>query len=350
MNINQLFDLAIERKASDLHLVPDYFPSIRVNNQIFQIRTTQLLTAEMIKDIILSLLNEQQKEIYFTNKELDFSYEYNNYRFRCNAYFTKGDCAVAFRLLDNKIRTIEELKLPPFLHQLTQYPQGLVLITGPTGEGKSTTLASIINEINLSQNKHIITIEDPIEYVYPISKSIISQRELHSDTHAWNTALKSALREDPDIVLVGEMRDYESIQLVLTIAETGHLVFSTLHTGSTPEAVNRIIDVFPSHQQNQVRSQLSSVLRVAIAQRLIPSIDMSNRLPALEILINTPAVSSLIREAKYHMLNTVLETSETEGMIIFEKYLLNMVNKGLISKETALSHAIRPNEIKKLIK
>jgi len=349
MDIAKYFNICIERKASDLHIIPDFYPAIRINNEIYQLKTTEIITEEIAKTLILSILNDQQKEILFANKQIDFAYQYNEYRFRCNAYFAKGKPAIAFRLLDNRIRTVEELGLPTLFHQFTTYNQGLVLLTGPTGEGKTTTLAALINEINLNQSKHIITIEDPIEYVYPTARSIVSQRELYQDAHSWNIALKAALREDPDVVLVGEMRDYDSIQLVLSIAETGHLVFSTLHTGTTPEAINRIIDVFPSHQQDQIRLQLSSVLRAVVAQRLLPTVDKSSRVPAFELLINNAAVASIIREARYHMLNNVIQTGESEGMIFFEKNLASLLEKNKITKETAMTYAFRKKEFSKLI-
>ncbi len=350
MDINQLFDLTIERQASDLHLVPGFFPSLRINGQLIPLRQLEVLTEESSKTILTSILSDSLKENFLANKEVDFGYEYKNYRFRTNVYLTRSGVSGSFRLIDNKIKTIEELNLPNSLHQLIQANQGLILITGPTGEGKSTTIASLIQEINQNSAKHIITIEDPIEYVFPSGRSIISQRELHQDTHSWNIALKSALREDPDIVMIGEMRDYETIQAALTIAETGHLVFSTLHTGSTPEAVNRIIDVFPAHQQNQVRTQLSEILKAVVAQRLVVNNDQTKRIPALEILKNIPSVAAVIREGKTHLLDNILETEEGQGLFIFEKYLSGLAAKGLITRETALSYAIRPDEIKKFLK
>jgi len=350
MDIFQLFDTTIEKQASDLHIIPDYYPAIRVNNELFYVRSAGILTQENVEKLVISILNEEQKENLFANKEIDLGYEYESNRFRTNIYFSKNKLAAAFRLIGHKIKTIEELNLPSQFHQLTDINQGLILITGPTGEGKSTTLAAIIDEINHKFAKHIITIEDPIEYVYPVAKSIISQRELHQDTHSWNIALRSALREDPDVVLLGEMRDYETIQSALTIAETGHLVFSTLHTGSTSETINRVIDVFPANQQNQIRSQLSSVLKAVIAQRLIPSLDRSKRLPAVEILLNIPSVAAVIREGRTHILDNILETEEEQGLHLFEKYLLQMYEKSLISKDSALSYAIRTNEMKKLLK
>lgn len=350
MIIDKYFDICIERKASDLHIIPGFYPTIRINNQINQLKLTEIITEEEAKNLALTLLNEQQKEILLSNKQLDFAYQYKNYRFRCNAYFTKNNIALAIRLLDSTIKTIDQLNLPSLFHKLTHYNQGLVLVTGPTGEGKTTSLASLINEININQNKHIITIEDPIEYVYPMGRSIISQRELYQDTHSWTTALKAALREDPDVVLVGEMRDYDSIQLVLTIAETGHLVYSSLHTSTAAETINRIIDVFPSDQQTQIKMQLSSVLKAVIAQRLVPNLDNTARIPAVEVLLNNSAVSTIIREARFQMLPNVITTSEAEGMILFERYLAVLLEKNLISKQTALTYAFRLSEMEKLIK
>ncbi len=349
MNIKQLLQIAIDRKASDIHIVPNYLPSIRINNDLVKLTSFDLITKETSSKLLTEILTPEQKENLFTNKEIDFGYQYGEYRFRGNIYFVKNALAAAFRLIPLRIKTFEELNLPQSLDQFTELKQGLILLSGKTGHGKSTTVASMINLINSKYPKHIITIEDPIEYIYKKNKALISQRELHHDTHSWNIALKSALREDPDVVLVGEMRDYESIQLVLTLAETGHLVFSTLHTSSAPEVINRIIDVFPSHQQNQVRNQLSSVLKAVITQTLIPNIDDSNRIPALEIMINTNPVASTIREGKIHMLENILVTSEKEGSILLEKYLLNLYKKGIITKENALKYAVRPEEIKKLL-
>lgn len=349
MDIFELFNATTERNASDLHLIPNYYPTLRLNSNLFPLRTFTVLSGEDVKNLVLSILSEEQKENLLANKEIDFGYEYKGARFRGNAYFTRGNMAAAFRLIGDKIRTIDELHLPSILHQVAGYQQGLILVTGPTGQGKTTTLAAIINEINENFSKHIVTIEDPIEYVYPQAKSVISQRELHQDTHSWNVALKSVLREDPNIVLIGEMRDYETIQLALTIAETGHLVFSTLHTASSSETINRIIDVFPSSQQNQIRMQLSSVLKAVVSQRLVPTVDNNSRLPSLEILLNIPAVATVIRDGKTHLLDNILETNEANGLYIFEKYLAQLFNKGLITREAAETYALRPNEIKKFL-
>lgn len=349
MNISELLQITIEKNASDLHIVKGYYPSIRVNGELYQLKTTYLLTPEITQALIFSILDPEQKENLLANKEIDMGYDYDGHRFRINIYYAKNSLSASFRLIPTKIKTIEELNLPSQLSRCIEYNQGLVLLTGPTGEGKSTTLAAIINEINVKYTRHILTIEDPIEYVYTEGKSVISQRELHHDTHSWNIALKSALREDPDVILIGEMRDYETIELALTAAETGILVLSTLHTISTTDAINRIIDVFNPTQQNQIRTQLSTVLQMIVTQRLVPTLDNLSRIPAVEVLFNNSAVASLIRDGKPHLINNVLETSEKEGFILFEKYLLNLYQTGKISKETAFTYAIRPNELRKLI-
>lgn len=349
MIIQDLLKLTIEKNASDLHIIPGYYPTIRVNGELIQLKILSIIAGELSSQMLLSILTSEQKENLIVNRELDFGYNFESYRFRINIYFTKGVMAASFRLISQKIKTIEELNLPPLFHQFIDLKQGFVLVTGPTGEGKSTTLAAIINEINLKYPKHILTIEDPIEFIYPAAKSIVSQREIGQDTHTWTISLKSALREDPDVVLVGEMRDYETIAAALTIAETGHLVFSTVHTNSAAQTIDRIIDVFPPYQQNQVRMQLSSVLKAVISQRLVPNIDNSGRTAACEILLNNQAVASIIRDGKTHLIDNVIQTSAHEGMRLLEKSLYELYTGGKISKETALSYAIRPNEIKKLI-
>lgn len=344
-----LFQQTVEKGGSDLHLISGYYPTIRVRDTLFPLKTTEVLTKESVETLIQSILSTEQKEELESNKDIDISYEWNSYRFRVNCYIQQGIMSSCLRVIPAIIKPLEDLALPSALHKLSQLHDGLVLLTGPTGEGKSTTLAAILNEINLNQEKHIITIEDPIEFIYPKGKSIVSQRELHHDTHSWTKALRSVLREDPNVVLIGEMRDFDTIQAALTIAETGHLVFSTLHTSTTPEAINRIIDVFPPNQQNQIRHQLASVLRTVVSQRLIPNIDNTARVPALEILMNVSAISTLIREGKTYMIDNVIETGEEHDMILFEKYLAKLYRQNMISRETALSVAQRPNEIKKFI-
>jgi len=350
MELSQLLQITIDKKASDLHVVPGYYPTIRIYGELFQLTTLEIITTENVEKMLISILNHEQQEILLANREIDLAYKLNDERFRVNLYYAQNLLCGSFRYIKAKISTIEELGLPGLLHQCTDFRQGLVLLTGPTGEGKSTTLASIVNEINQKYAKHIITIEDPIEYVYSKYKSIISQRELHQDTHSWSVALKSALREDPDVILVGEMRDFETISLALTAAETGHLVFSTLHTNSAPESIDRIIDIFPPHQQNQIRNQLSIVLKMIISQRLLPKQNLIERIPAIEILINNTAISTSIREGKTFLIANILETTEGEGSVLFEKNLLSLYKAGTISKETAYSYAIRPKEIARLIK
>lgn len=347
--VQLLLKEAIQRVASDLHIVEGYYPTLRINSRLLYLRDFGIATKEDVNTLPRVLLSKAQQQLFSENKEIDFGYPFEEVRFRINLYQTKGNTAGSFRLIPSTIKTIQELNLPEIFNSFTKYKQGLVLFTGPTGEGKSTSLAAIINDFNTRESEHIITIEDPIEFVYPKARSVISQREIGQDTLSWTGALKSVLREDPDIVLVGEMRDYETIQSVLTVAETGHLVFSTLHTGSATDAITRIIDVFPSHQQNQVKSSLANSLIAVIAQRLLPSSDGNSRIPAIEILLNGSSVSPLIRDGKVFQLDNVIETSEQSGMILFEKYLEKLYSAGRITKETAYSYAIRKNIITHLI-
>lgn len=348
--VKELLTIAIERNASDMHIIPGYYPTIRVNEQLYAIRTETPYTGQMTADLLLSLMNETQKAQFIQKRQFDFGYEEGDRRFRANIYFVRGAPAATFRIIPKTIRTISDLMLPTIFYEFAKWRSGLILITGPTGEGKSTTLAGVLNDINQNQARHIITIEDPIEYVYPIAKSIVSQRELNADAISFNEALRGVLREDPDVVLIGEMRDIDTTQAALTIAETGHLVFSTLHTSSTSEAINRIIDMFPANQQSMVRNQLSSTLRAVIAQRLLPSMGEAGRVPAVEVLLNTSGVSSAIREGKTHLIDNMIETGEEQGMLLFEKYLLNLYQQGQISKETAFSYALRPSEVHRFIK
>ncbi len=335
MGIKELLEYTISKKASDLHLLFGVPPMIRVNGILFPVTGEEILTPEIASQLVLSLVSEEQKEILLVNKEIDFSFDFQGQaRFRVNAYYQKGHLAVALRLLSNQIPKIDELNLPEICHTFTQLRQGFILVTGPTGHGKSTTLAAIINEITQTRPVHVITIEDPIEYVFNHQKAIVSQREIKSDTHSWQIALRSCLREDPDVVMIGEMRDYETIAAALTIAETGHLVFSTLHTNSAAQSVDRIIDVFPAHQQEQARIQLSLTLEAILSQRLLPSL-VAGRIPAIEILVATPAVRNAIREGKTQMIDTILQPSGELGMRTLETDLTNLVKKGKISLESA---------------
>jgi len=350
MDIKNLLKLMIDREASDLHLIVGVPAYLRVDGKLAPIEGEAVLTIETAKDLIFPLLTPQQKDLYLVNKELDFSVELGKLgRFRVNVYFQKGSMAAALRLITEKIRSIEELVLPKICYQMAELRQGLVLVTGPTGHGKSTTLAAIINEINKNRADHIVTIEDPIEYVYLPQKSIISQREMHGDTHSWAVALRSVLREDPDVVLVGEMRDYETIAATLTVAETGHLVLATLHTNSAAQTMDRIVDVFPEHQQGQIRVQLANVLAGVIAQRLVPAIG-GGRIPAAEILLGTSAVKTSIREGKSHLINNVIQTSAELGMQSLEQDLARLVNAGKVDLKVAQEYALAPQELTRLVK
>jgi len=349
VNLEELFKIAIEKNASDIHFVPGYSPSVRINGQLYVLKSYPVIDAEISQKTLLPILSDEQKGNLMANKEIDFGLQHGDMRFRVNMYHMKGAIAAAFRLITSQIRSLEDLSLPDIMQSFTKIRQGFVLITGPTGEGKSTSLAAIIQRINETDARHILTIEDPIEYVYPVGRSLISQRELNQDTHGWTVALKSALREDPDVVLVGEMRDYETIQAAMTIAETGHLVFSTLHTNSVPQTIDRIVDVFPPQQQNQIRIQLASSLQAVVSQRLLPNIDGTGRIAACEILINNPAVAATIRDGKTHMIENILETSTESGMITMERALSNLYAQGKITKEVALNYAIRPQQIRKYI-
>ena len=351
VTIQELLKLAVDRNASDLHVVAGYSPTLRISREMYQLNSLPPLSAEETNAMLQSLLSNEQKEILLFHYELDISITTpEGLRFRANFYFQQHTVAASFRYISDKIRTIEELKLPSLFHSFTKHKEGLVLFTGPTGEGKSTSLAALVQEVNQTENKHIITIEDPIEYIFPRGKSVVSQRELGRDTKSWPNALRGALRQDPDIILLGEMRDYDTISAALTAAETGHLVFSTLHTSSTSETVSRIIDAFPSFQQSQIRSQLASVLRVVVTQRLVPTTIASQPLiPAIEVMQNTFAIAALIRESKTYMIDSSLETGDEHGMILFEKYLAKLTREGIITKDVALSYANKPSLLQKYI-
>src|SRR3989339_415928 len=313
MTITELLDLVIAKDASDLHLVVGSPPTLRISGRL-EFVGNQPLTHELAQELVLALVTLQQKDELLVNKELDFGYQYQDKgRFRVNAYFQQYHLSAALRLIHSVIKTPEELKLPPLVHSFAKLRQGLILVTGPTGHGKSSTLAAIIEEINQTRADHIVTIEDPIEFIYHPKKSIISQREMKADTHSWDIALRSVLREDPDVVLVGEMRDFETISAALTVAETGHLVFATLHTNSAAQTIDRIIDVFPESQQAQARLQLSGNLEAVLSQRLVPKIT-GGRTVAYEIMLATGAVKTAIREGRTHTLDNIIMTSAESGM------------------------------------
>lgn len=348
MNINDLLALTVKNDASDLHIAVNYPIHLRVDGELRPVGT-EVLNAQQAKDLVYQLLDDNQKEILEVNKEVDLSYAHPQARFRVNAFNEKGNLAAACRLIPTKIRTIEELNLPPILHEFTKYPQGLVLVVGPTGHGKSTTLAAMLQEVNLRDAKHIITIEDPIEYVYGSARSLVNQRELHQDTHSWEIALRSVLREDPDVVLVGEMRDFETIAAAITVAETGHLVFGTLHTNSAAQSIDRIIDVFPEGQQSQIRTQLASVIGAVVSQRLVPIIGGGRR-AVLEVLVGTPAVANAIREDKTYQIDNIIQTSADVGMITLEQSLVSLIREGKITLEDAQNYTTKPDELLRLVK
>lgn len=346
-----LLDLVISQGASDLHLTSGYPAMIRIDGLLVPVGT-EILSEENTADLINGLLNESKKELLDINREVDLAYSHkgkNSGRFRINAFYQQQAISAALRLIPDEIKSIEELKLPTTYYRLTKQAQGLVLVTGPTGHGKTTTLAAMLQEINKSKPVHMITIEDPIEYILPKGKAMVDQREMHDDTHSWEIALKSAMRQDPDVVLVGEMRDYETIAAAVTLAETGHLVFATLHTNSASQTVDRIIDVFPEHQQSQIRAQLSNILEAVIAQRLIP-IEGGGRRAVSEIMLATNAVRNLIREGKTHQLDNVIMTSGDIGMISLESSLVKLVREGVITVERAQEYAVKPEEVVRLLK
>lgn len=354
MDMQDLLEKTVQNNASDLHLVVGEVPVLRIDGRLTFLQTYPPISSEMMIQIIGSILTPSQKEMLASERSLDFSYGYGggDYglkgRFRVNCYFQRGTLAAAFRLLPTSIRTLEELGIPPVCHNFAKLKQGFVLVTGPTGHGKSTTIAAIINEINQSRAANIITIEDPIEYMYNKGKSIISQREIGSDAHHWNDALKSALREDIDVVVIGEMRDPESISTAISIAETGHLVFSTLHTNSASQSIDRIIDAFPESQQAQIKIQLAATLEGVISQRLLERVD-SGRVVATEILIGTNGVKANIRDGKTHLIDSIIETSQNEGMIPLEVSLANLVKEGVVTMDTAKSYAVRLESLLRLL-
>lgn len=343
--INYLMTEAIRRRVSDLHLIVDSPPYIRLQGKLHSLPEESPLKEAEIETMVFSLCSQAQKEVIITNKELDFSYNFQDrVRFRINAYYQKDTLAAALRLVPDKIKEIDDLFLPSICHQIIKSKQGLVLITGPTGHGKSTTIASMINEINHTQAVHIVTIEDPIEFTFKPEKAIISQRELRKDTHSWLLSLRSVLREDPNVVFVGEMRDLETIKAALTIAETGHLVFSTLHTNSAAQTIDRIVDVFPRGNRDQIRLQFSNVLLGVISQRLVPTFSGERR-PAVEVMLGSTAIKTVIREGKSHMIDNIIQTSREIGMISLENSLASLISEGQVSLEVAQKYALRPQDL-----
>ncbi|MDO8498458.1 MAG: type IV pilus twitching motility protein PilT [bacterium] len=349
MNINQLLELTIARNASDLHLVVGYPPMLRIHGELVPVAGSPVLTQAEVASLVVTVLNPEQKQVYDQNLELDLAISFQGKaRFRINIFQQQGYMCAALRLIPVTIPELESLGLPPPVQKLVNLKQGLILVTGPTGHGKSTTLAAMINRINKTRATHVLTIEDPIEYVYPKAKALISQREMLVDTKDWENALRAALREDPDVVLVGEMRDYKTISTTITIAETGHLVLATLHTNSAAQTVDRIIDGFPENQQPQIKLQLAAVLEAVISQRLIPTVSPGRAL-AVELLLRTPALASLIRDSKTHLIDNLIQTSGELGMVNLETSLAKLIRGGEVNFETAQNYVLRPDLLAKLV-
>jgi len=348
--IEILLEEVIKKKASDLHLQVGLPPMLRIDGALKPISGGEVLDEEAVESLVFAILDNDQKQILLKDKEFDFSFAFGDLgRFRVNAFHERGNLAAALRLIPNEILTIEQLGLPQIVNKFADYPRGLVLVTGPTGSGKSTTLAAMIHKINHERATHIITIEDPIEFTHKSVKSVIVQREVHYDTFSFSAALRSSLREDPDVVLIGEMRDLETIAAAITIAETGHLVFATLHTNSAAQSIDRMIDVFPPHQQPQIRAQLSNILMAIVSQRLVPTIG-GGRIASAEILVATPAVRNIIREGKSHQLDAVIQTGAVFGMQIMDKTLVNLIHSGTITYDEARNYAIDLEELDRLMR
>lgn len=350
VKIESLLEECVKRNASDLHIQYGLPPILRIDGTLTPIGGTPVLNEDMIRNLVFATLDEDQQKILLKDKEFDYSFAFGDVaRFRVNAFHERGKLAAAFRLIPNKIPSISELGMPAIVETFADFPRGLVLVTGPTGSGKSTTLAALINKINQEKSTHIITIEDPVEFTHKSQRSVIVQREVHYDTFSFGAALRSALREDPDVVLIGEMRDLETIQSAITIAETGHLVFATLHTNSAAQSIDRMIDVFPAYQQPQIRSQLSNILMAICAQRLVPAI-AGGRVVAAEIMIANSAIRTLIRDGKSHQIDTAIQTGADQGMQTMDRTLVKLIQSGTITYDAAREYAVDINELDRLVR
>lgn len=348
LRIELLLEEVVNRRASDLHLQVGLPPMLRVDGSLAPIAGYNNLDQAAVELLIFAILDQDQQQILLKDKEFDFSFAFGTLgRFRVNAFHERGNLAAALRLIPNEIKTLSELGMPSVVSNFANYPRGLVLVTGPTGSGKSTTLASLVDKINTERSHHIITIEDPIEFTHKSKKSVIVQREVHYDTYSFSAALRSSLRQDPDVVLIGEMRDLETISAAITIAETGHLVFATLHTNSAAQSIDRMVDVFPPHQQPQIRAQLSNILQAICSQRLIPSIG-GGRAVAAEILVANSAVRNIIREGKSHQLDAVIQTGADQGMQTMDRTLVNLVQNGSVTYDNARECAVDLTEFERL--
>ncbi|MEK7612162.1 MAG: PilT/PilU family type 4a pilus ATPase [Patescibacteria group bacterium] len=347
--LHELMLVTAKQNASDLHIGVGKKPTLRIDGHLIALEREPVMTPEVAEGLVFALLSEEQKQMFERDKQLDLSYSFEDKaRFRVNVFMQRGYKAAALRSIPSQIRTIEQLSLPPIMHDFTRMSQGFVLIVGPAGHGKSTSLAALLDEVNHTRTEHIVTVEDPIEYLFVQDRSIISQREVRSDTPTFHEALRSLLRQDPDVLMIGEMRDPESIATAMTAAETGHLVFSTLHTNSAAQTIDRIIDSFPADQQGQITSQLAATLVAIVSQRLIPKIG-GGRIPALEIMLANSAVKNLIRERKAYQIDLVIETSLQEGMTTLNRSLAMLAKQKLISLENAELYSLNPSELKILL-
>lgn len=348
VTIEPLLEECIKRDASDLHLQAGLPPILRLDGVLHPVTTYAALSNEDVQRLVFSTLDEEQQKILIKDKEFDYSFAFGDLgRFRVNAFHEKGNMAAAFRLIPNVIKSIEDLGLPGVVASFADHPNGLVLVTGPTGSGKSTTLAALVDKINTERAVHIITIEDPIEFTHRSKRAVVAQREVHYDTYSFAAALRSILREDPDVVLIGEMRDLETIQAAITVAETGHLVFATLHTNSAAQSIDRMIDVFPAHQQPQIRTQLSNILVGICSQRLVPAIN-GGRIAVAEIMLANSAVRAIIREGKTHQLDMTIQTGAEQGMQTMDRELARYVKEGVINYDDARQYAVDVTEFDRL--
>lgn len=346
MSIDDLLKIAIEKKASDLHLVANMPPILRIDGELNEIKGQPVLTAEDTKKLVFSIINERQQEKFTAEREMDFSHEIKGLsRFRVNIHWERDNVGLVARIISSKIPTMEEVMMPEVIYELCRLKQGMILLTGPTGCGKSTSLAAMIDLINSERRCHIITLEDPIEFLFISKKSVVKQRQLGTDFLSFAQALKRVVRQDPNVVMVGEMRDLETIAAAITLAETGHLVLATLHTYNASQTIDRIIDVFPPHQQTQVRLQLSLFLKGIVSQQLLPKI-RGGRIAAREILINTPAIANLIRENKVAQIKTVIQTSVDEGMFTMDQGIRELFERGMVTEDVAAAHMVNPEMLR----
>ena len=350
LRIEVLLEDVVRRRASDLHIQVGLPPMLRIDGALTPVACFGPLDEAQVERLVFAILDQDQQQVLMKDKEFDFSFAFGNLgRFRVNAFHERGNLAAALRLIPNEIKSVTELGMPPVVMTFADFPRGLVLVTGPTGSGKSTTLAALIDKINTEKSHHIITIEDPIEFTHKSKRSVVVQREVHYDTYSFSAALRSSLRQDPDVVLIGEMRDLETISAAITIAETGHLVFATLHTNSAAQSIDRMIDVFPPHQQPQIRAQLANILMAICSQRLVPAIG-GGRVVAAEVLVANPAVRNVIREGKSHQLDAIIQTGADQGMQTMDRTLVSLVQSGTVTYDSAREFAVDLTEFERLMR